>query len=646
MQPLPNGRFMQPVTSFAMSPTTGNKNLVEKAIGKNLGPFYGKQQADEWKKELHRKEYDRQYGLKAYDPEKYPDLYTKEEREERRDRFVKLAEYERTVPGGYSKLGPKDDKITLHASALSGTINQFSPRFLETLVGTPAHKANKFTKGTKDLLLLGLLPQEKVKPDLHTTDLGYNPLLHKYSGKPPTHTALQKRTTRERTGYVAIAGGKKGKSEFSAEKDSNMKKHMENAYSRIPREVEIFEDEIADLQNKLKMIKTKHGNGEATKNLLEYDQEPFPDKVKERKEYMEIFDKQLSTYNDEREKQLSINQKTMQTNYRLVDPFTEHPYGINYGRTGEPIKGYNPIMDRPNSLKEEYDLQMKEKEACLKRVEKGFQEQMKKESTWNVVTNCDKLTGIEHLTPHDAKVIPQLQQERIDKATEAAKELTKVIQHHHAPHFPPSFYEKQFPKVGRHCKPVDATHHVTHRRHYKKELAHEYNRLLERKHLNVAKHKEVSSGDLIFGKVGAKENKVRKPETTKPSIFDPMIDKNMKYPQKRAAPFRHKYYFEGQKNPTKYIEYDSAQKIGGRIGDRPKEHVLPIPPHKRPLCPKVTPVKHRKVCLVTSPPRSDGNLNISKFSVIVPSTRVEYDRRHIYNKFGKVGVDSMSEAFH
>ena len=153
---------------------------------------------------------------------------------------------------------------------------------------------------------------------------------------------------------------------------------MENAYSRIPREVEIFKDETADLQNKLKMIKTKLGNGEETKNLLEYDQEPFPDKVKERKEYMEIFDKQLSTYNDEREKQKSINQKTMQTNYRLVDPFTEHPYGINYGRTGEPIKGYNPIMDRPNSLKEEYDLQMKEKEACLKRVEKGFQKQMKK----------------------------------------------------------------------------------------------------------------------------------------------------------------------------------------------------------------------------------------------------------------------------
>ena len=67
---------MQPVASFAMSPTTGNKNLVEKAIRENLGPFYGKQQADEWKKELHRKEYDRQYGLKAYDPEKYPDLYT------------------------------------------------------------------------------------------------------------------------------------------------------------------------------------------------------------------------------------------------------------------------------------------------------------------------------------------------------------------------------------------------------------------------------------------------------------------------------------------------------------------------------------------------------------------------------------------
>ena len=49
-----------------MAPTGGNKNLVEKAIGQNLGPFYGKQQADEWKNELYKKEFERQYLMKGY----------------------------------------------------------------------------------------------------------------------------------------------------------------------------------------------------------------------------------------------------------------------------------------------------------------------------------------------------------------------------------------------------------------------------------------------------------------------------------------------------------------------------------------------------------------------------------------------------
>eukprot|EP00943_MAST-04B_sp_MAST-4B-sp1_P004725 g4725.t1 len=638
---------MQPVTTFAMCPTTGNKNVVEKAIKQNMGPFYGKDQADEWKKELYKKEYERQYALKTYDVERYPELYTDEERNEKSVRHVKLAEYERTVPGGYNELGPKDDKITLHASALSGSIHQHSPRFLQTLVGTPAHKANKFTKGTKDLLLLGLQPTEKAKPDLHSTDLGYDPLSHKYRGKPPNYTALQRRTTRERTGYVAIAGGKKGSSEFG-EKESNMKKHMEMEYSRVPREVEVLQDESASLQNKLRMIKTKIGNGEKTKALMQFDQEPFPDKEKEGQQYLEKFNQLMSTYKIDREKQLSINRKIMETNYRLVDPFTEHPYGINYGRKGKAPKGYNPIMDRPNHLQEEYELQQKEKAEYLKRVEMGFQEQMKKESSWNLVTNCDKLTGVEHLTPHNAKVISLLERQRIDQATENSKELTKIIQHHHAPHFPASHYENQFPKVGRHSETADGRLLLTQKSKYRKELAEEYNKLLNFKTRNSNANIEPSSGDLIFGKINMKSSKNRKPETvvpSKPSIFDPMLDPKLKYPQKRAAPFRHKYYMEGQKNPKMYIEYDSVQKVGGLLGDRPKEFILPTPPRKRPLCAKVTPVKHRKECKVKSPPNADSNLNISKFGVIVPSTRIEYDRRHLYNKFGDLGRGTSDFRF-
>ena len=100
---LPNGRFIPPVTSFAMAPAGGNKNLVEKAIGRNLGPFYGKEQAEEWKNELYKKEFERQYLMKGYEPDKYRQLYTAEEREQKRDRYIKHKEYERTIPGGYNE---------------------------------------------------------------------------------------------------------------------------------------------------------------------------------------------------------------------------------------------------------------------------------------------------------------------------------------------------------------------------------------------------------------------------------------------------------------------------------------------------------------------------------------------------------------
>ena len=82
MQPLPHGRFMQPVTNFAMSPTTGNKNLTEKAISRNLGPFYGKAQAEEWKKELYEKNM-KDNIIKTYDTDRYPQLYTDAEKEKR-----------------------------------------------------------------------------------------------------------------------------------------------------------------------------------------------------------------------------------------------------------------------------------------------------------------------------------------------------------------------------------------------------------------------------------------------------------------------------------------------------------------------------------------------------------------------------------
>ena len=45
----------------------------------------------------------------------------------------------------------------------------------------------------------------------------------------------------------------------------------------------MLQDESAELQNKLKMAESKIGNGEETKALLEFDAEPFPDKVQERK---------------------------------------------------------------------------------------------------------------------------------------------------------------------------------------------------------------------------------------------------------------------------------------------------------------------------------------------------------------------------
>ena len=56
---LPKGRMIAPVTKFAMAPTVYQKQLphaIQKGLKGNLGPFYGAQQAEEWRQELKKKE--------------------------------------------------------------------------------------------------------------------------------------------------------------------------------------------------------------------------------------------------------------------------------------------------------------------------------------------------------------------------------------------------------------------------------------------------------------------------------------------------------------------------------------------------------------------------------------------------------------
>jgi hypothetical protein len=623
---LPKGRMIAPVTNFAMAPTVYQKQLphaIQKGLKGNLGPFYGAQQAEEWRQELKKKEDDRKNAFDVYDLEKHPELYSNEDRAMNKGRHKMQTEYERTVPGGYNELGPTDDKMRVYASALSGTIHQHSPRFLETLVETPAHRDNKFTKGGTNVLLLGFLDPKKKNPDLNTTDLGYNPLLHKYRAQPPKHTALQRRTTRERTGYVSVAGGKKAKSEFG-DKPSAMKMHMENGYSNVPPEI-YLEDENACLNNKLRNVPTKHGNGEEIKKLLEHDQHKFVDKQAEMDEYGKHAEKLMSSYEADRQRQKQTNLDRMKHQYTFLDPYTGSPRGINYGRKANPLDGYNPIMDRPNRLEEEYLLQQKEKEKMLVKIKDGWNRQMKAESTWNVITNCDKLTGKEHMTPHGAKQVSTNERKRIDASTKNAQALTKLIQHGHGPKH---VDQNEYPKIG-----AESSEGKTRQQQFIPQ--------------KPKKKVELSSGQVIFGKF----DQIQKPEVVtprKPSIFDPMVDENLKIENRRAAPFTHKYYYKGQANPKKHIECDLSQKIGGKLGDEPKEFILQRPKGSMPLTLKVTPLRHRKtgeLCQVKQPPRTNANENISAFGVVVPSTRVEYDRRWTYKPFGKFSAQANSSQW-
>ena len=224
------------------------------------------------------------------------------------------------------------------------------------------------------------------------------------------------------------------------------------------------------------------------------------------------------------------------------------------------------------------------------------------------------------MIPHYVKSVSTNEKKRIVAATKNAQELKKIIENGHGPK---TVSEDEFPKIGAGQHPVNQQSFIPQKRKVKQEYI---------------------SGDLIFGKA----NEQIKPETVtprKPSIFDPMIDENLKMENRRAAPFSHKYHFEGQANPKNSIEYDLVQKIGGKLGDDPKEFVLQPPKKSKPLTLKVTPLKHRKtgeLCVVKQPPRTNANENISKFGVVVPSTRVEYDRRWTYKPFGKFTAQAKS----
>lgn len=744
---LPHGRFIAPVTAFAMAPTNRAKDhggQIQKGLSNNVGPFYGPEQAKEWVEELRKKEYAQQNTFNGYDVKKHPELYTQEHRAMNSGRLKKKEEYDRTVPGGFGELGPEDDKIRVYASALSGTINSHSPRFLETLVETPAHRENKFTKGRGNILLLGFEPCEQPKPSSNTTDLGYNPLNHEYRADAPNKTALQKRAMRERTGYVSVAGGKKGKSEFG-DRPSAMKAHVENDYSRIPATTRL-EDENACLNNSLRCVPTKHGHGEETKELMQFDKFQFPDRQAEEEKYSKQFQKQIELFEREKKKQKETNLKTMEHQYTFLDPFTEHLYGINHGRVAKPLEGYNPIMDRPNQIADEIALRAQEEREMLHKIEQGKLKKVKMESRWDIVTNCDKLTGEEHMTPHYVKKLSQNEIGRIKKQAEAGIEMQKMIQHAHQPSPPANYHGMEYAiKIGnhekyfqehdrhhgfrpqmrhydpkkirvhadgegnamaqmRHYDPSNQLHvdqhkhegHHLHMRHYDPEnLALEADQLYrndrlgkERRHFDqlllhadhendgterrhngsgggpsgalghiqdhgsvlplpiAKKKKDDPVGHLIFGKF----SEDRAPATTHkhhPGIFEPMVDTSLKMEQRRAAPFKHKYFFPGQKDPQVKIEGDRAPMIGGKLGDAPKEYFMPTPPKKKPLTEKVTPLSHRKtgeMCRVQSPPRIESNEGISKFGVVVPSTRVEYDRRWIYKKFGEFGVQSKCQT--
>ena len=396
--------------NFAMSPMNANVGqmrnsgmLAKSGIKGNVGPFYSPRQAEEWSKELAERGSGKHKELSVYDPVKHPELYQQPDWLKHKASVHKHAEYERHK-GGPGALGPTDDRLNVRQSVLSGSMSGHTPRFLETFPSKPKSNLSDAAKDAQssNVLELGMMPNPP-GPKKVLQSLNYNPIRHEYNGPPILNTAMQRRAAKERTGYVTIAGGRKDLAPEARKTEAladHIGPYIDGRYIRADPVHIWLKDEQMEAVGGLRTFPTQKGVSPLTRRLIQADRVRLTDSqvTNEQKEARsKALTNERIAIASERHLQYERKQNLAKTQFTIKDAYTDHQWGVNYGRSAVRPKGYDRIHHRHKDDADEKQLRQREMQKMKEKSDRGRQRQLQLESDYNIIELKDKQSGQEVL---------------------------------------------------------------------------------------------------------------------------------------------------------------------------------------------------------------------------------------------------------
>jgi hypothetical protein len=440
-----------------------NLGGLKSGLGAGMGAFFGKRQDNEWRQELRQRDEERGRtpGAQTRRIQELSIIDAQNAESNKHSHQARMIREREKHAGGFGMLGATDDRLSVSASSLAGDVTNNTPRFLETFPTKPqkASKQGLLLRASQDLLLLGSQPLDPVTKE--NRSINYNPILHKYIGKPRTQTDLQKRAKKERTGYVTIAGGRKDLSEDMRTCEAlqtTMKGYVEYEHQKVDPVRHWLHDEQTAATGGLRTFPAQKGVSPLTRRLVQSHKQAkvadwhVNDQQRQQK-LGELLQERVAVNDLQRfnhEKKMALQLST----FKIKDPYSDNMWGINHQREAVPFRGYNvafqqhyhPEDEKANTASEQQKMEAKRERSAQ------LQKERVQESEYNIVHHQHKITGQPSgiVIPKPTKKLNKTYEER---NVAKGKELHGVIRHEHSLDTNSNLYRTSGAIYGKHHQP-------------------------------------------------------------------------------------------------------------------------------------------------------------------------------------------------
>ncbi len=421
--------------------STGQRNQagLKTGLKTSLGPFYGMAQEQDWVHSLQVR--DRERGRT---PQARAQRIQELSREDvnnitrhQNNHAMRLAQEREKHAKGFGQLGPAEDRIQVHTSALAGDVTAQTPRFLETYPRTPKERNTAARAATANPLTLGSEGMDY--PKRVQRSINYDPINHAYKGDPRDHTALQRRAMKERTGYVTVAGGRKDLSveakEFPA-LNSTMQRYVEYDFAKVNPVQKWLKDEQTDASGGLRCFPAQKGISPLTRRLVQCHKAKVGDwhvSNTERDKKRDALREERIAVNAEKKRNFEMKMGLQEANFKIKDPFTDHVWGINHGKEPKPFRGFNTTTQQHYHPEDEASFIAERDALAQEHIAKSYQRtEEKMKPTYDIVHHANRKTGvIEQSDVSSLRTAKRVDTSKASHAQDASAKLYSLMAHSH-----------------------------------------------------------------------------------------------------------------------------------------------------------------------------------------------------------------------